>query len=62
MLIAAIITFVLAIISGFLHWRNKQKKEFIVATGCIIALLPIISLIAGICSIIMFLHWLKHLL
>jgi uncharacterized membrane protein YjjP (DUF1212 family) len=57
MLIAAVVALVIALVGGVFWYKQRQKKNFIVATGCVIVLLPFISLIAGICSIIMFLHW-----
>jgi hypothetical protein len=59
MLTLAIICLLIAFLCG-ITWQQNQRKNFVLLTGCALtALLPIIMLISGICSIVMFLRWLS---
>lgn len=58
MLIVAIVSLIVALFGGWMCFRHRERKEFILTTGCAIMLIwELISGIAALCSICSFIHW-----
>jgi membrane protein YdbS with pleckstrin-like domain len=56
-LILSIVCLFVAGLAGFMWYQERQKKQFIVTTGCALALSPIIMTLAFIGAVVLFTHW-----
>jgi hypothetical protein len=57
-LILALVALVSSLTAGYLWYKQRQRKDFIVLAGCLATLLPVVMFVSAICSIVWFLHWL----
>jgi len=60
LIIIGLVCLVFSAVFGFLWWKMRQRRNFVGIAGCLAIVAPIVSIGAGLITVLMAIHWVRN--